>query len=73
MDINTIEFDGNGDAENDLARLWTNAPLGMRGRIAGLPCRSSLAVLLKRNEWSAAASSGRYQMDEDSGGRVPTD
>jgi hypothetical protein len=33
MDISTIEFDGNGDAENDLARLWTNAPPGMRGRI----------------------------------------
>jgi hypothetical protein len=34
MEIDRIEFDGNGDAENDLARLWTEAPIGMRERIA---------------------------------------
>jgi hypothetical protein len=34
MDIDSIEFDGDGDAENDLARLWIEAPLGKRERIA---------------------------------------
>jgi len=33
MTIRRIEFDGNGDAENDLARLWTEAPPGTRERI----------------------------------------
>lgn len=33
MDLSRIEFDGNGDAEDDLARLWTEARLGMRKRI----------------------------------------
>jgi ParE toxin of type II toxin-antitoxin system, parDE len=33
MDISSIEFDGDGDAENDLARLWTQAPVGKRERI----------------------------------------
>jgi hypothetical protein len=34
MDISSIEFDGDGDAENDLARLWIEAPAGKRERIA---------------------------------------
>ena len=34
MDISKIEFDGDGDAEDDLARLWTQAPVGKRERIA---------------------------------------
>ena len=33
MNISRIEFDGNGDAEDDLARLWTEAPPGKRERI----------------------------------------
>jgi hypothetical protein len=34
MDISSIEFDGAGDAESDLARLWTQAPVGKRQRVA---------------------------------------
>ena len=33
MDISSIEFDGDGEAEDDLARLWTEAPVGKRERI----------------------------------------
>ncbi len=34
MDIARIEFDGDGNAENDLARLWIEAPAGKREHIA---------------------------------------
>jgi hypothetical protein len=57
MHIRSVEYDGDGNAESDLARLWCNGGQGERQRITDAAFKAEL-ILLEFPEAGIAITNG---------------